>query len=151
VQAKFFFIALFFSYFRSSMISLVFTKVGHCYTRRIRLPGILSGGFDSRISRQLSARRLTCRVRRIRVERVAPAGFEWSARGPIGLLSKPPVSTSQRARSKNGAHTPRGSRHPTRPFSFLFLSLLFLSLLFLSLLFSAAAQPSHAQILFLRF
>jgi hypothetical protein len=57
---------------------------------------------------------------------VEPAGFEWRARGHVGLLSSPPDSTSQ---SKNGARTPRGSRLPTRPFS---LSLFALSLFALS-------------------
>jgi hypothetical protein len=82
----------------------------------MRFRHITSGGHDFAAFEAGHARRLTCRDRRIRVERA----------GHVGLLSHPPVATSQAARSENGAHPPRGSRLPTRPL--LLLSLFALSL-----------------------
>jgi hypothetical protein len=66
-RQNFFFRALFFSYLRSSMISLVFTKVGHRFIRQMRLRHIVSGGRDYTPFEAANARRLTTRTRRIRL------------------------------------------------------------------------------------
>jgi hypothetical protein len=79
----FFFIALFFSYLRSSMISGVFTKVGHRFIRQIRHRHILSGERDYTPFEAGDAGRLTTRTRRIRLLR--------SRR--VGHLSSLPVSS----------------------------------------------------------
>jgi hypothetical protein len=55
--ANFFLFHFFFSYFRNSMISLAFTKVGHRFIRQMRFRHILSGGHDNTPFEAADARR----------------------------------------------------------------------------------------------
>jgi hypothetical protein len=122
----FFYIALFFSFFRSSMISLAITKVEHCCIRQMRFRVIISGGHDNTPFKARDARRpalsnpadstapfeagaCTCRSRQIRLHRAeATSAATLSAVAPAGCEK---VGCEQ----KNGAHTPLGSALPHSP------------------------------------
>jgi hypothetical protein len=116
--ANFFFIALFFSYFRSSMISLVFTKVGHRFIRQMRLRHILSGGHDYTPFEAADARRPHYSHPPDSI-----AAFEAGQH-----LSKPAVSTRSVGATSTGTAASRKrcappARQRTPPLAFASLSL----------------------------
>jgi hypothetical protein len=68
----FFYIALFYSYFKTRIYLQLITDLGQRRNRRMRLVEIVSGGYDSLKSRQV----------------VASAGREWRGRSHVGRPGK---------------------------------------------------------------
>jgi hypothetical protein len=141
----FFFIALFFSFFRSSMIRLPFTKLGHCYSRQIRFRHVLSGGHDNTHFEEAVARRPHHSNPR---DGSAPFEAGWHQSKPAdstGSAGATSTATPAHLRAEKRCAAPARQRTPPTRLCFSF------SFSLLSFLFSASALTSHSAILFLRF